>query len=139
MVPRLNLAMELLPIKTMKPFDPTKPVQQRCGRAARIICTDSKVRYPSNTSQPIVAEFLNEVGDYCVGTFASNGSFRAYPDVCDLINIPETKKIKFWVNVYPEGIDHCMFHLSKEEAERNKKGRFACIEIEREVKEGEGL
>jgi hypothetical protein len=123
----------------MKPFDPTKPVQQRCGRAARIICTDSKA-ICGITHQPIVAEFLGGDDRWRVSTFRSDGGF-AYLDEDErgLINIPETKKIKFWVNVYPEGIDHCMFHLNKEEAERNKKGRFACIEIEREVKEGEGL
>jgi len=123
----------------MKPFDPTKPVQQRCGRAARIICTDSKA-ICGITPQPIVAEFLGDDDRWRVSTFRSDGGFGyIHEDERDLINIPETKKIKFWVNVYQDSFVGDVYNTKEAATTCRLKHCFACIEIEREVKEGEGL
>lgn len=117
-----------------KPFDPTKPVQQRCGRAARIICTDAKRR------ESIIALVLQEDGKEVLCSYDKNGNFYSTTESnFDLINIPETKKLKFWVNVYEDG-SLGEPRESKQVADFNASNeRFACIEIEREVKEGEGL
>lgn len=82
----------------MKTFDPTKPVQTRDGRKARIISTDAKV-FCDGVPQPILA--LVEVCDgkedavsYCL-----NGNYFPHSkDFCDsdLINIPEPPKLRPW-------------------------------------------
>ena len=50
----------------------------------------------------------------------------------------KTVRVQLWVNVYADG-QHCL-HASKESAlAGGEHARFACIEIDREVTEGEGL
>jgi hypothetical protein len=77
-----------------KPFDPSKPVQTRDGRKARIICTDAE------GVQPIVA-LVYEPSGVEAQMFNGNGLF--HPDtsresVCDLINVePEVVEYR---NVY---------------------------------------
>lgn len=72
----------------MKKFDPTKPVQTRDGRPARIICTD---RYESNGQFPIVA--LVNVGAYeQVSYHRTDGRTTNYPTP-DLVNILKRKQV----------------------------------------------
>lgn len=78
-------------------FDPTKPVQTRDGRKARIICTDAKKK------QPIVALVLRSDGTEDVVYHNANGFY--YPrsgaeSEHDLINIPE--QMIRWSNVYED-------------------------------------
>lgn len=72
-------------------FDPTKPVQTRDGRKARIICTDKKGAYPIVA----VVEFgLKEEFAYsytAIGSSINNSCL-------DLVNIPE--RTSTWQNVY---------------------------------------
>lgn len=74
-------------------FDPTKPVQTRDGRAARILTTDLK-----SADYSIVAAYLDGNGRELVNTFTANGSYwsddRENP--MDLVNVPE--RFKFYVN-----------------------------------------
>lgn len=67
-------------------FDPTKPVQQRNGRAARIIVTDL-----DNPAYPIVALTEQEDGRWWPETFTSEGHIYSDPLIGadDLINVPE--------------------------------------------------
>lgn len=70
----------------MTDFDPTKPVQTRDGRKARIICTDAKGEYP------IVALITYEDGEEEPGMFYSNGAFISGQHTLpsrDLVNIPQ--------------------------------------------------
>lgn len=78
-------------------FDPTKPVQTRDGRAARIICTDRKDSAMKNTC-PIVALVTEKTGAESYAQYQLNGRssiFTVDSDV-DLINIPK----QAWVNFY---------------------------------------
>ena len=74
-------------------FDPTKPVQTRDGRKARIICRDAKGPWP------IVAlvDYGHQDAPHC---FAANGYelTDGLERPGDLVNIP-TKR-EGWVNVY---------------------------------------
>jgi hypothetical protein len=81
---------------TNKQFDPSKPVQTRDGRKARIVCTDRKSAY--NIS--IIALIQESNGfEFACGYFsdgrheigAGGGEHKS-----DLVNIPE----KRWVNIY---------------------------------------
>ena len=69
-------------------FDPTKPVQTRDGRKARILCTDAK------GGQPIVAlvtTFDNEA-EHVVRFRSDGGCYsRGADPVHDLINVPEVE------------------------------------------------
>lgn len=79
-----------------KPFDPTKPVQTRDGRPARIIATDAEGTYP------IVALIVGRTGTESPHTYMLNGAWhkRSHSGAQDLINIPEKREV--WVNVYPD-------------------------------------
>ncbi len=69
-------------IKKEKEFDPTKPVQTRDGRKARIIFTDLKA------SQPLVVLVSRENGIEDIETYTIKGKrFLIGDDPRDLINI----------------------------------------------------
>lgn len=80
----------------MTQFDPTKPVQTRDGRKARIICTDFEYAQQSNTldhlKRTIFAlifdeDIMKEVGcSYLANGTQCSGQLAGY---LDLINIPE--------------------------------------------------
>lgn len=78
-----------------KTFDPTKPVQTRGGRKARIICTDREGEWP------IIALVESSDGED-VRTFDREGRwFVSANSLGDLVNIPEvTTRIS---NVYRFG------------------------------------
>lgn len=75
----------------MKAFDPTKPVQTKDGRPARIICTDMK-----RSAYPIVA-LVNEGKEERISSFRVDGGSGIFRD-SDLVNIPEEKT--GWINIY---------------------------------------
>jgi hypothetical protein len=76
-----------------KPFDATKPVQQRNGRAAIIKATDSKGTC-AGKPYPIVADIKLEHGDaWHTETFTSIGETVAeHERPTDLINIPTPRE-----------------------------------------------
>jgi hypothetical protein len=120
-------------------FDPTKPVQTRDGRAARVICTDKK----SNQGFTIIAL----VEDSCdkrkeqVLSYQTCGSIRrdGTHTESDLVNVPERIQREYWLNLY-EAFTHCTVHLSKANADsaRSPK-RIACIPVNIDVEVGTGL
>jgi len=75
-------------------FDPTKPVQTRDGRKARIICTDA------NNHQPIVALITEQDGHEYTRDYTKDGFYFMCSEQSssDLINIPERRIM--WTNVY---------------------------------------
>ncbi len=118
----------------MKPFDPTKPVQARDGRKARIICTDA-----SNPKYPIVAMVTTD-GNENPASYTKEGLIISN---ClnngDLINIPIKHKREVWVNVYPT-TDVSGFFNTRQAADRYSfNDRIACIKLNIEFEEGEGL
>jgi hypothetical protein len=109
---------------TEKVFDPSKPVQTRDGRPARIICTDRGGVYP------IVALVKTpNSGIEIVGAYKMNGSgTHCASSRLDLINVPE-RKSKF-VNVY--NYDLTVGYESQEAADKSRKsgcGHKGQVEI----------
>ena len=49
----------------------------------------------------------------------------------------KTVRVQLWINVYADG--YKVFYTSRQLADLNAGKRIACIEINREVTEGEGL
>lgn len=83
-------------MKTIKPFDPTKPVQMRDGRKARIICTDFK---GTNPIVVLIPGFPNTDREY-TGYRKADGSYPygVGESPHDLVNVVErTSKFS---NVY---------------------------------------
>ena len=91
-----------------------------------------------------------------IGMVKVNGSEWRASHWCDAGRVPytltgnprnlapppkKTVRVQWWVNVYADG-QYCL-HASKESAlaggEHARSARFACIKIDREVNEGEGL
>lgn len=111
-------------------FDPTKPVQTRDGRSARIICTDRDSIYP------IVALVRELNGEESVSFHTNNGRVTPHyggPSRVDLINVPE-KHVR-WVNFFPRDAE---VYDSREEADEDATAeRIACVRVE--FKDGEGL
>lgn len=83
---------------TKKPFDPTKPVQTREGRPARIICTDR-----SHPDFPIIALVTGLDGRETFATFTTQGKFFALSESSlNLVNVPERKSR--WANSYRNNV-----------------------------------
>lgn len=120
-----------------KPFDPTKPVQTRDGRPARILITDLK-------SEWSIAAAVNILGREELYSFTPDGYFDHPGNVndLDLVNVPTKVLLEGWINVYPIGTNE-MIHPTRESADRWEQGvdisRIACIHLKQEVSEGEGL
>lgn len=112
-------------------LDPTRPVQTRDGRKARIV-SDKIGIHPLK----YIAVVTNEDGKEYAMPFSYEG--RVYNDaksIGDLVNVPEKREM--WVNVY-EG-EPCVFsYASRNYADMNSHpNRIACVHVEYEV--GEGL
>lgn len=95
-----------------KPFDPTKPVQTRDGRKARIICTDRK-----SPSFPIIALIEAGSGREQFDSFSSEGKLGTGQCDMDLINISEEPKWRAWK---PEEVPVGAQIRFKKDAEKHK-------------------
>jgi len=117
-------------------FDPSKPVQTRDGRPARILCTDL-----NSAEYPIAAVITEDDGGERVDGYMRNGKYMV--DGCtndpdDLINIP--KKRAVYVNVYESrrGVVSYSGHLSRWGADDTYAAanpdihRLACVHVEYE-------
>jgi hypothetical protein len=93
-----------------KPFDPTKPVQTRNGKPARIICTDAK----NVVGRPIVALITNNLGHEETVLRNTDGTSVVGPQF-DLVNVPE--RTEKFVNYYKNG-EPFAFHPTRKSADR---------------------
>lgn len=119
-------------------FDPTKPVQTRDGKPARIISTDAKA-----DNYPIVALIADSQGREEAHHFQADGrACRHDQSPLDLLNIPPKKQtLTRWINIYPGGDTGKLYH-TKAAADLKQSGhrnRVACKQLTIEYTEGEGL
>jgi hypothetical protein len=106
-------------------FDPSKPVQTRDGRPARILCTD--IKHPNYS---IAAAYTNQFGVEIISSYTTDGISSGHGSV-DLINVPEKRTV--WVNVYPS-----LGYPTKALADKcAATDRIACVPLTYTV--GEGL
>jgi hypothetical protein len=100
--------------KSMSKFDPTKPVQTRDGRKARILCTNAVGTHPiiaAVNSSDGVCEYPIQVQD--------DGKVYSGESKSDLVNVPQ--EITIWFNVYYNPVDKSYYigagtYKSKKEA-----------------------
>jgi hypothetical protein len=115
-------------------IDINKKYRTRDGKNVRVLCVDL------GSMQPVVAAVTTEKGEqlelYCLdGCYFVEGG----PNPRDLVEAPKTVKVEVWMNVYPGGACYGPYP-NKECADLSgTSNRLACIHIEREVDEGEGL
>lgn len=107
-------------------FDPTKPVQTRDGRKARILTTER------NLVANIVV-LLDDGELYAVNSRGYYGSHTEEEHPMDLVNIPAKRKV--WVNVhsYRSLTSVAGPYDTREEADKaaaRYDTRVACVEIE---------
>lgn len=122
--------------KTVTAFDPTKPVETRDGRKARILATDKKGKYPIVALIMESSSGMEEVHLFSAkGIWNIEGTASSY----DLVNVPEKFRYKKWVNFYPCG--RCSApHESKEIADAKAEAdRCACVEVNIDFAVGDGL
>ena len=123
-------------------FDPTKPVQTRDGKKARIKATDL-----ANPEYPIVALVTdNTPGGLEYPIIYTRDGFKystRKETQDDLINIPERIKREVWINVYPEGssIDGGVSPYSQKSKadEYAHRERLACVRVVIDCEKGEGI
>jgi len=88
---------------------------------------------------PVHAGYKNDLGWWSIDC-ANDGVFNLAvhgKSSLDLIEVPETIKTEGWLNVYSGG--NGFFHRSKLLADHSNVNRLACIPINIECKEGDGL
>lgn len=121
-------------------FDPTKPVQTRDGKPARILCTDFK---SNDHDLPIAAAVMLEYGNEAVCFYTVSGLFHdnALISSLDLVNVSVLHTREFWINLYPAGSNSmCWPSLSKDGADVvAAPDRVACVKVSISFKEGDGL
>lgn len=109
----------------MKTFDPTKPVQTREGRPARILTTEGEGTYP------IFATIVNSRGTKLTTSFTVDGlRYADEIDELDLVNIPEPETVYF--NVSPE---HIVFRYDTA-AEADNARSYRNIALKAQVIDG---
>ena len=92
-----NLTLQNVPVKM---FDPTKPIQTRDGRKARILATDLN----DSMNFPLVVAVTGTNGYEFVYTYREGG--KVMVDIerdDDLFNVPETKTVYVSMHQNPNG------------------------------------
>lgn len=112
-----------------------KEYRTRDGHEVRIYATDG------GGTQPIHAAYRDEHNKWHSSTWSLEGKFFLSGDPCryDLIEVKPRIKRTVWLNVY-EG-DTGKAHESKDRADRAADclSRVACVKVEIDCEEGEGL
>jgi hypothetical protein len=113
-------------------IDKSKTYRTRDGREVRIYATDGQEAWPTHGA------VLTEYG-WSSECWNKNGScLTDKPHGKDLIEVRPRQKWAVWMNIY----DRTSFtsHFSREQAEvEHDTDRIACIKVELDFEEGEGL
>jgi len=114
-------------------IDINKKYRTRDGREARIYATDGGGMHPVHGSTK-----MNDGWRSCTWLF--DGRITCIDSCGDLIEVKPRIQRTMWVNVYPNPISTGAAHLSKKIADQNAMSdRLACVKVEIDCEEGEGL
>ncbi len=109
-----------------------KQYRTRDGREVRIYATDGK---DSNAVHGAV--FRN--GMWLITTWRADGCYAGVKSDSDLVEVKPRIKRTVWLNVYTYNT-YCEDYQTKEKADYNSmSGRLACVKVEIDCEEGEGL
>jgi hypothetical protein len=114
-------------------IDKSKTYRTRDGREVRIYATDGGGEYPVHGAV-LGANFWSATN------WSENGCYRINHDdhEYDLIEVRPHHKRTVWLNVYHDEPD-ILAYPSKEEADGPFHNRIACIKVDLDFEEGEGL
>lgn len=114
-------------------IDINKKYRTRDGREVRIYATDG------GGPQPVHGA-VSGLNFWSTASWSKNGSYKlAYGQEHDndLIEVRPRHKRTVWVNIYDDSKP--ALHLSRELADQYRCDRIACIKVELDFEEGEGL
>ena len=115
-------------------IDIKKQYRTRDGREVRIYATDGSGRNPVHGS-------IKEEDGWIYNVWPKSGRYSEDDDEehrIDLVEIKPRIKQLVWINVYP---DNCFFvYQEKRKADIQAMGhRIACVQVEIDYSEGDGL
>ena len=112
-----------------------KQYRTRDGREVRIYATDGCIGAPVQGAIKIGNEW--HLGHWTKdGIYGLYGSSQAHDYA--LIEVRPRIKRTVWMNVY-EDFDYWTVYRTKENADKFSNDRLACVKVEIDVEEGEGL
>lgn len=115
-----------------------KQYKTRDGREVRIYATDGWGEQP-------VQGAIRDGDKWKLHTWHMDGMFGydcAFESAADLIEVKPRIKRTFWINLYPDRTCADRLHITKEYADiaaDPKVKRLACVKVEIDCEEGEGL
>ncbi len=116
-------------------IDKTKQYKTRDGREVRIYATDAGGDFPVHGA-------IKTGDEWESNSWKLNGNWRDHLDEeYDLIEVKPRIKRTYWVNVYPERVREKDYaHHTRQSADSFCNiGRIACVKVEIDCEEGEGL
>jgi hypothetical protein len=116
-------------------IDINKKYRTRCGSEVRIYATDGSGRKSVHG-----AYFDTFVKGWISLVWTEHGKVDGYQDLqpLDLIEVRPRHKWTVWLNIY--GPESFTSHISREQAEdEHDENRIACIKVDLDFEEGEGL
>jgi hypothetical protein len=120
---------------TLKPFDPTKPVQTANGNPARIVATDLKGA--DGVSILALVRFKPDGPEIPMTYYADGRFYRQFTHPNDLFNVVERIKRTWFANIYR---DYVTIDSTHNDAVRkaNHTALAVGVEINIDVPEGYG-
>lgn len=116
-------------------IDINKQYRTRDGREVRIYATDGM--HPH-----CVHGVIKTNEGWSLTSWKRDGSFSCFPLDSDLIEVKPSIKRMVWLNVYPWDpvMTGAAYYYNKKEADKcSGENRIACVKIEIDCEEGEGL
>lgn len=116
-------------------IDINKKYRTRDGRKVRIYATDGGSVGPIHG-----AIYYEEEKRWYVYSWCENGRQNSWDEtMSDLIEVKPRIQQTVWLNIYPASL-YCAAFASKEHADQWVSGnRLACVKVEIDCEEGEGL
>ena len=118
----------------MKTLDPTKQYTLD-GRSVKILGTNGSTLYAAVQDHHGYWHLVDRQLDGTAGHWASSASQP-------ILEVPETKKLDFWVNIYRDSGAGVACHSSRSAADLGCMGntnRIACVHVVQDYKVDEGL
>lgn len=109
-----------------------KTYRTRDGREVRIYATDG------SGSRPIHGA-INSNGYWVAHTWGSDGRYDCCQSDDDLIEVKPRIKRTVWINVYDNEVIHGGWRTKEEAQGYHEKNRIACLKLDLDFEEGEGL
>ena len=117
-------------------IDMAKQYRTRDGREVRLLMTDGG----GSGGSPVIGAIKDRDGSWFPCCWAANGWYHPLGGGSyDLIEVRPRIKREYWMNVYPSEMGNVTY-LTKEVADKAADSdRIACVRVEIDVEEGEGL